>query len=81
MKDNNIDTDEGAMTPKKGVTKQFFGCVFLSLGFLDLMLALKSGFEADWFNYLLLSAGAGLLSVGIWQYRERRETADPVVDK
>jgi hypothetical protein len=74
MPDDKTDIVGDGSMPRRGVVKQFFGCVLLSLGLLDLMLTLKSGIEADWFIYLLLSAGAGLLSVGVWQYRERGNT-------
>ncbi len=56
-------------TPR-GVKKQFFGVVLLSLGLLNTMLSLKTGIEPDVFNYFLVLAGAIILSVGIWQARD-----------
>lgn len=55
--------------PKKGVKKQFFGCVLLFLGLLNSMLALKAGLEPDYFNYFIVLTGGVFLAAGIWQAR------------
>ncbi|HHL39069.1 MAG TPA: hypothetical protein ENJ37_01045 [Deltaproteobacteria bacterium] len=59
----------GEEGPKRGVKKQFFGCVLLVLGLLNTMLTLKLGLEPDPFNYLLVLGGAIFLGAGIWQGR------------
>ncbi len=58
----------GDRTPR-GVKKQFFGVVLISLGLLNTMLSMKAGIAPDNFNYFLVLAGAVFLSVGIWQGR------------
>ncbi len=62
--------DTRTFKPRRGVKKQFFGSVLVSLGLLNTMLSLKVGIEPDWFNYVLIIAGLVVLFVGIWQGRD-----------
>lgn len=63
-------TDKTVEKPKKGVIKQFLGCVLLSLGLLNTMLTLKAGIAPDLFNYFLIISGSVSLGAGLWQSRK-----------
>ena len=54
---------------RKGALEQFAGCVFLSLGLLNILLALKSGDQPDIFSYALSAIGATSLLAGLWRQR------------
>ncbi|MBI1913095.1 MAG: hypothetical protein HYS21_14000 [Deltaproteobacteria bacterium] len=60
---------ESEFKPKKGIKRQFFGCVLLSLGFLNTLLSVRAGVEPGWFNYLMIIFGSIFLGTGIWQAR------------
>jgi hypothetical protein len=49
-----------------GALKQFFGCVLLSLGLLNTMLAFKAGLGQDFFNFLLIFSGVLIIAMGVW---------------
>lgn len=68
MGQDGMDTEK-TVKPKKGVKKQFFGVVLISLGLLNTMLTMKASLEPDWFNYMLVVFGAAFLAVGAWQSR------------
>jgi len=55
---------------RKGASMQFFGCVLLSLGLLNTMLAIKGGLEPDLFSYLMAVSGSILLATGVWQAKK-----------
>ena len=54
---------------RKGALEQFAGCVLLSLGLLNILLALKSGDQPDIFPYALCAIGATSLLAGLWRQR------------
>ncbi|MCC6502265.1 MAG: hypothetical protein IT362_03895 [Deltaproteobacteria bacterium] len=54
---------------RKGALEQFAGCVLLSLGLLNILLALKSGSPPDIFSYALSAIGATSLLTGLWRAR------------
>ncbi|MBI5901991.1 MAG: hypothetical protein HZB84_00700 [Deltaproteobacteria bacterium] len=61
---------EEELKPRKGIKRQFLGCVVLFLGVLNTMLTLKGGLPPDIFNYMLIMIGAGILGSGILASRQ-----------
>lgn len=55
---------------KKGSMLQFGGCVLLSLGLLNILLALKSGSGVDSFYFAISAVGAVSLAAGLWRARD-----------
>lgn len=64
-----MDTEKTLKT-NKGVITRFFGVVLLSLGLLNTMLTMKGNLEPDWFNYLLILAGAVFMIAGVLKSRK-----------
>jgi hypothetical protein len=54
---------------RKGPLLQFAGCVLLSLGLLNILLALKSGSTPDIFFYAISAIGGASLLTGLWRSR------------
>lgn len=54
---------------RKGALLQFAGCVLLSLGLLNILLALKSGSPSETLSYAICTIGAVSLLTGIWRAR------------
>jgi len=52
---------------RKGALEQFAGCILLSLGLLNILLALKSGDQPDIFPYALSTIGVISLLAGLWR--------------
>lgn len=63
LKENQISKKR----QKKGSMLQFAGCVLLSLGLLNVLLALKSGAPADYFYFAISGLGAASLFAGLWR--------------
>ncbi len=57
----------------KGVKRQLFGAVLLSVTVLNSMLALKAGATLGLFNLAILSLGAALLASGLLAKRCSRQ--------
>lgn len=55
---------------RKGSILKFGGCVLLSLGLLNLLLALKAGGPADYFYFAISAIGAATLGAGLWRSRD-----------
>ncbi len=65
----------------KGVKRQLFGAMLLSVTVLNSMLALKAGAQLGAFNIITLSIGAVLLASGVFAKRcsgHRRENGRPI---
>ena len=65
MKERLGGTDDNGPGRKAGVKRQFFGCVLLCLGILDVMFDMKTGSGADFFTITLVATGAIILASGI----------------
>lgn len=61
--------DKTPKMQKKGSLLKFGGCVLLSLGLLNVLLALKSGSPADHFYFAISAMGAASLGAGLWRSR------------
>lgn len=70
MDKSDTGNDAAVERPRKGIKRQFLGCVLLFLGMLNMMLTAKGGLEPDVFNYMLVIIGAGVLGSGIWASRK-----------
>lgn len=62
------DTPQSSQT---GGARRFAGSVLLSIGALDTVFSIRSGNGADWLDYALIAAGAGLLISAVIQPNKR----------